>query len=161
VALHRARVIWHRGDAEFSDNRYSRAHDWHFDGGVVIRGSSSPSIVPVPYSAADGVDPEEAYVASLSSCHMLWFLDLSRRAGFVVDRYEDDAVGRMEKNGKGKFWIPRVELRPTVRWNGDVPTQAVEADIHHRAHENCFIANSVRTEVVVLSPETAATNGNA
>ena len=143
-----AEVIWNRGAERFTDNRYSRRHRWRFDGGVEVPASSSPSVVPLPYSAADAVDPEEAFVASLSSCHMLWFLSLAAKAGFVVDDYRDRAEGVMEKDAAGRDWIAVVTLRPEVRFGGDRLPSRAEADaLHHQAHDACFIANSVRRDV--------------
>ena len=151
--MHGARIVW-KAEGDFASGRYSRAHEWHFDGGAVVPASSSPSVVPLPFSNESAVDPEEAYVASLSSCHMLWFLDLARRAGFVVRRYEDDAKGQMERVS-GKLCISRVTLRPRVQWEM-APSKDREAALHHAAHEECFIANSVRTEIVIdLQGETA------
>jgi organic hydroperoxide reductase OsmC/OhrA len=149
--MHGARVIW-KATGDVATGRYSRAHEWHFDGGAVVRASSSPAVVPLPFSDPEGVDPEEAFVASLSSCHMLWFLDLARRAGFVPLTYEDQAEGRMEREG-GRLWITQVTLRPRVTWgfeNGAVaPDRKTEAALHHAAHQECFIANSVKTEIVI------------
>jgi organic hydroperoxide reductase OsmC/OhrA len=150
VANHSAIVTWERADgAKFVDNRYSRAHRWQFDGGAVVAASSSPAVVPVPLSDAAGVDPEEAYVASLSSCHMLWFLFYAAKAGFVVDSYRDDAVGHMEKTAEGSQWMSRVVLRPTVAFSGNVPDAAALSKMHDQAHHACFIANSVRTSISV------------
>jgi organic hydroperoxide reductase OsmC/OhrA len=144
-----ATVLWERGDARFVDNRYSRAHTWTFDGGAVVRGSSSPHVVRAPWSDPTAVDPEEAFVASLSSCHMLWFLSIAARAGFAVDRYEDRAIGTMAKNDAGRMMMTRVALRPRVRFSGERTPSREEMDaMHHEAHAECFIANSVRTEVV-------------
>lgn len=152
--MHRyeARVAWSRGQANFLDNKYSRRHEWRFDGGVTVPASSSPSVVPLPSSAADAVDPEEALVASASSCHMLWFLSIAARRGFVVDRYEDEAVGTLAKNAAGKLAFDRITLRPRIAFSGRQPAAEELAAIHHRAHEECFIANSVRCEIVVESP---------
>ena len=144
---HSATVIWTRGDGEaFTDNRYGRAHDWSFDGGARVRASSSPHVVP-RFSDPAAVDPEEAFVASLSSCHMLTFLHLAAKAGFVVDRYEDTAEGILEKSPERRFRVSRVTLRPRVAWGGPAPDPGTLADLHHRAHDECFIANSVRTEI--------------
>ncbi len=134
-------------DGDFRKGRYSRAHDWVFDGGAVVRGSSSPLSVPLPFSDDSAVDPEEAFTASVSSCHMLWFLDLARRAGFAVARYTDKAVARME--GTPNPWITRVDLYPIIEWDGDAPDTETLASLHHEAHQKCFIANSIRSEVVV------------
>src|SRR5258705_13230338 len=132
-------VAWQRGDAAFTDNRYSRAHTWAFDGGVVVPGSSSPSVVKAPYSDPHAVDPEEAFVASLSSCHMLWFLSLAAERGLRVDRYVDHAVGVMGKNSDGKLAMTRVTLRPDIAWSGErKPDDAQIAELHHRAHDECF-----------------------
>lgn len=143
-----ATVVWERGEGEaFTDNRYGRGHEWSFDGGARFRASSSPHVVP-RYSDPAGVDPEEAFVASLSSCHMLTFLYLVAKAGFVVDRYDDTAEGLMEKNDAGQFWVAVVTLRPRVTWGeGRAPDRATELHLHHLAHEECFIANSVRTDI--------------
>jgi organic hydroperoxide reductase OsmC/OhrA len=131
--------------------QYTRAHEWRFDGGVTIPASASPHIVPAPWSDANGVDPEEAFVASLSSCHMLFFVDFARRAGFLVDEYVDEAEGILEKRADGKMAMTRVTLRPRLAWGSTAPDEAAIADLHHRAHEACFIANSVNTEVTVQS----------
>lgn len=149
-----ATVEWRRQAAEkFSDNRYSRAHRWRFDGGAVVPASSSPLVVPLPYSAPANVDPEEAFIAALSSCHMLFFLSYAARQGYVVESYEDQALGAMGKNEHGKEAMLKVSLRPRIVFSGDrQPTaQQIEA-LHHRSHEDCYIANSVRAEVVVETP---------
>jgi organic hydroperoxide reductase OsmC/OhrA len=148
MSTYTAAVRWARGDAAFTDHRYSRAHTWTFDGGAVVPGSSSPHVVPVPGSDPAAVDPEEAFVASLSSCHMLWFLDLAARRGFVVDAYADDAEGVMAKNAEGKLAMTVVTLRPRVAFAGEKqPSRDDVAALHHRAHERCFIASSVKSEV--------------
>ncbi len=147
---YRAQVLWTRGDAAFLDNRYSRGHVWRFDGGVEVPASSSPHSVPLPLSRADAVDPEEAFVAALSSCHMLFFLHFAAKAGFIVDRYEDAAVGVMSKNERGKLFVSKVTLNPSVVFTGaKQPTDADLGEMHHRAHEECYVANSVRSEVVI------------
>lgn len=145
-----ATISWSRGEQKFIDNRYSREHSWSFDGGVQIPASSSPSVVPVPMSVAANVDPEEAFVAAVSSCHMLTFLWVAARSGFVVDSYVDRAVGIMEQNTEGKLWLSRVTLRPQIAFSGERrPTAAELEEMHHKAHEDCFIANSVKSEIVV------------
>ena len=145
---HTATIRWQRGDAPFVDKRYSRAHTWSFDGGLEVAASSSPQVVPLPMSDASAVDPEEAFVAALASCHMLWFLDIASRAGFCVDRYEDAADGRMGRNAAGKLVVDVVTLRPRTRFAGErVPDVATLAALHHEAHAECFLANSVRTEI--------------
>ena len=143
-----ARVTWQRGEEPFTDNKYSRAHTWRFDGGVEVRASSSPDVVKPPLSDPAAVDPEEAFVASLSSCHMLWFLSLAAVKKFRVDSYEDEAEGLMGKDAEGRIAVTRVTLRPAIRFSGDpMPTAADLDALHHAAHERCFIANSVKTEV--------------
>jgi organic hydroperoxide reductase OsmC/OhrA len=133
----------------FSDNRYSRAHQWSFDGGATVRASSSPHVVKVPLSDPSGVDPEEAFVASLSSCHMLFFLSFAASKRFVIDSYVDNAIGYLEKNEAGKPAITRIVLRPSIRFSGTPPTADELKALHDRSHHECYIANSVTTEVVV------------
>jgi organic hydroperoxide reductase OsmC/OhrA len=143
-----AAVLWQRGEQDFLDQRYSRRHVLRFDGGVEVAGSSSPQVVPLPMSDAAAVDPEEAFVAALSSCHMLWFLDIAARRGFRVDRYADAASGEMRRNAAGKMAMARVTLRPEVRFSGvPLPTRRQIDAMHHEAHAECYIANSVTTEV--------------
>ena len=148
---HEARVTWTRGANEkFTDIRFSRVHEWAFDGGIAVRASASPSVVPPPLSAADAVDPEEALVASTSSCHMLYFLFFAAKRGFVVERYDDQAFGVLEKNQSGKMFMSRITLRPHVAFSGDkVPSADELAALHHSAHDECFIANSLKTEIAV------------
>src|SRR5262245_41874366 len=148
MSKHSATVKWERGDQVFVDNRYARAHEWHFDGGAVVRASPAPSVVRVPLSDPAAVDPEEAFVASLSSCHMLWFLDLACRAGWIVDAYDDPAVGRMDEDAGGRMAMTIVTLRPAVRFGGARRPDAAEIErLHHAAHAECYIANSVKTDV--------------
>lgn len=148
MTLYTAEVIWSRADQKFIDNLYSRKHVLRFDGGIEVAGSSSPHVVPLPYSALDAVDPEEAFVASLSSCHMLWFLSIAVEHGFVVDEYHDAAEGVMARNTESKLMMTTVTLRPAVRFSGErTPTHAELQHLHHLAHDQCFIANSVKTEV--------------
>lgn len=157
MAEHTATVVWARFGAAFVDNRYSRAHRWTFDGGATIPASSSPHVVPVPLSDPVGVDPEEAFVASISSCHMLWFLSIAAARGFVVDRYADHAVGTMAKDADGRLAMTRVVLRPDVVFSGaSMPTDDDIRAMHDDAHHACFIANSVRTEIAI---ETAGGQG--
>ncbi len=145
---HTVTVHWVRGDQAFTDNRYSRAHTWQFDGGVQVAASSSPHVVPLPHSKPDAVDPEEAFLASLSSCHMLWFLSISAGRGFRVDSYADDAVAVMGRNAAGKLAVTLVTLHPKVAFDPSwVPTKADIESMHHEAHDECYIANSVTTEV--------------
>jgi len=146
-----ATVRWSRtGEGDFTKGQYSRAHEWAFDGGHVMKASASPHIVPAPWSDPEGVDPEEAFVASLSSCHMLFFIDFARHGGFVMDEYVDEAEGVLEKRPDGKMAMTRVTLHPRITWAGSPPDEAAIADLHHRAHEACFIANSVMSEVTVV-----------
>ena len=147
--LYHATVAWQRKDSEpFLDNRYSRGHVWRFDEGVEVPASSSPLVVP-RNSVAAAVDPEEAFVASLSSCHMLFFLNFAALAGFRIDAYEDPAMGEMGKNEAGKAIVAKVTLRPRITFSGDKRPGAADLErLHHKSHEECFIANSVVTEVV-------------
>jgi organic hydroperoxide reductase OsmC/OhrA len=150
MANHQATIRWFASPGEdFARGQYSRAHSWSFDGGTIVPASASPTIVPMPWADAAAVDPEEAFVASLSSCHMLFFLDFARRSGVVVTSYEDEAEGEMAKGEGGKIRITKVTLRPHIVFGGDAPEQAVIDALHHKAHEACFIANSVTSEVVV------------
>ncbi len=150
MAEYFSKVVWQRQPEEnFIDKKYSRGHQWEFDGGVVVPASASPHIVPLPYSVEENVDPEEAFVASLSSCHMLFFLDLASRESFVVDQYIDNAIGRMEKGNDGKIMVTKVTLRPEITFGlSKLPSREQIEKLHHRAHDLCFIANSVKTEVV-------------
>lgn len=141
-------IKWNRGGATFTDNRYSRLHLWQFDGGIEVPASSSPHVVPIPMSVAAAVDPEEAFIASLSSCHMLWFLSIAAKRGFVVDNYRDEAIGVMARNSAGRMAMTLVTLRPAVEFSGErFPAADELVTLHHEAHEQCFIANSVRTEI--------------
>ena len=151
MSTHDARIAW-ASDGEFTSGRYSRRHEWRFDGGAIVTGSSSPDVVRVPMSDPAGVDPEEALVASVSSCHMLWFLDLARRAGLDLASYVDDASGVMGRIAEGRMALTRITLRPDIVFNGRQPTAEEIDQLHHQAHEHCFIANSLKTEVVVEPP---------
>jgi len=146
-----ATISWTRGqDEPYIDNKYSRGHSWTFDGGTTVQASSSHHVVPLPYSVEANVDPEEAFVAALSSCHMLFFLSIAAKKRYVIDRYTDDAVGVMEKGSDGKISMTKVTLRPDVKFSGDNrPTLEQLEKIHHQSHEQCFIANSVKTEIVI------------
>ncbi len=148
MSLYGAMVEWHRADgAAFTNGRYSRGHLWRFDGGAEVSASSSPHSVKLPYSVEENVDPEEAFVAALASCHMLFFLSLAAKHGFVVDTYRDDAEGTLATDADGRIAMTRVVLSPRVAYAGDRPDRAAEAGLHHEAHELCFIANSVKTVV--------------
>jgi len=147
---YRATVKWTRAGAAFTDQRYSRGHSWSFDGGVTVPASSSPLSVKLPYSVAEAVDPEEGFVASIASCHMLWFLYVAAKQGFVVEDYADEAIGEMTKNERGKLWVSKVMLKPAVAFTGARrPSQEQFDELHHLAHEECYIANSVKSEVVI------------
>ncbi|MGB0942778.1 MAG: OsmC family protein [Marinomonas sp.] len=142
-------VQWHKGEDEnFIDNQYSRAHQWHFDGGLSVPASSSPHIVPLPFSVEANVDPEEAFVASLSSCHMLFFLSIAAKKRYLVNEYKDDAIGLMEEDEEGKIAMTKVTLRPYVAFLGErQPSLEQLEKMHHQAHDLCFIANSVKTQI--------------
>ncbi len=143
-----ATITWERGAQPFVDNRYSRAHAWQFDGGMLVPGSSSPHSVPLPMSDARAVDPEEALVAAVSSCHMLFFLSIAQQRGFVVDTYRDPAVGILGKNIDGKMAMTRITLAPEIVFGGESqPTSAQIAAIHHSAHDKCYIANSIKADI--------------
>ncbi len=145
-----ANIVWARGAQPFLDKRYSRAHEWRFDGGLTVPGSSSPHSVPPPMSDAAAVDPEEALVAAASSCHMLFFLSIAAQRGFVVDSYRDRASGRMEKNGDGKMAMTLITLAPAIVFGGERSPSASELDaIHHDAHDKCYIANSIKADIVI------------
>lgn len=148
MSTYSAKISWRRNGQVFTDNRYSRGHAWSFDGGVEVPASSSPQVVPLPMSAEAAVDPEEAFVASLSSCHMLWFLSLAAKRGYVVDSSVDEATGVMAQNHAGKLAMTSVTLRPRVVFNGaKLPDEAALDALHHAAHEQCFLANSVRSDI--------------
>jgi len=150
MSTYTATVRWTRDPStDFAKGQYSRAHEWAFDGGAVVPASPSPHVVPAPWSDQAGVDPEEAFVASLASCHMLFFIDFARRDGWIVDEYVDEAEGVIEKRADGKMWMSRLTLHPRVSCGGEEPDVSALADLHHRAHDACFIANSVTTEVTV------------
>lgn len=153
MSEHKAVIRWNRNGPDFVKGKYSREHTWTFDGGATVPASPSPSVVPAPWSNAANVDPEEAFVASISSCHMLTFLWLVSREGFQADSYEDEAVGVITKNERGVPWVSAVTLRPRIVWSGEkLPTPADLEQLHHHAHEQCFIANSVKTVVTVETP---------
>ena len=150
MSEHKAAISWKRTGPDFLKGKYSREHTWSFDGGVTVAASASPSVVPAPYSNAANVDPEEAFVAAVSSCHMLTYVWLASRAGFQVDSYDDEAIGSMTKNEQGVPWVSSITLHPRIVYSGEkLPAAADEDRLHHSAHEQCFIANSIKTEVVV------------
>lgn len=157
MASYSAEVLWLRGNQDFLGNRYSRKHTLRFDGGIVVPGSSSPHVVPLPLSDECAVDPEEAFVSALASCHMLWFLSIAAQRQFCIERYFDGASGIMGKNDEGKMAMTEVTLRPEVTFSGErMPTPDQIADMHHEAHEACFIANSVKTRVLCVPVHPAA-----
>ena len=150
MSTYRTTVDWAWDGGDFLKHRYSREHTVAFEGGLTVAGSASPHVVPLPWSRADALDPEAAFTASLSSCHMLWFLDIAARAGFTVASYRDAAEGTLARGEGGKQVMTRVVLRPVVTFAGEKqPTRAEHEALHHKAHEECFIANSVKSEVVV------------
>jgi organic hydroperoxide reductase OsmC/OhrA len=155
MSEYKAVVEWERRGAVFTDNRYSREHRWRFDEGISVPASASPHVVPLPYSTQAAVDPEEAFVAALASCHMLFFLSLAAKRRFTVESYRDAATGLMGKDPSGKEAMLEVTLRPDVRFGGDrLPTAADIDALHHAAHEECFLARSVKT-AVRCAPATA------
>ena len=144
-----AKIVWRSDGTDFKMGKYSREHTWCFDGGVEVKASSSPHVVPIPFSVENAVDPEEAFVASLSSCHMLWFLSIAAKNGFNVNSYTDESSGIMGKNGEGKVSILSVTLRPKVEFIGsNCPSNEVIKSMHETAHSECFIASSVKTEIL-------------
>jgi organic hydroperoxide reductase OsmC/OhrA len=150
VAKYNAKVTWQRGSQKFTDMKFSRDHEWAFDDGITLKGSSSPLVVPPPLTGPGTIDPEEAFTASLSSCHMLTFLYFAARKGFTVDSYVDAAQGTLAKNAKGKMAMTEVVLHPRIAFSGDKQPTATELEqLHHQAHEECYIANSVTTDVRV------------
>lgn len=144
-----ATVAWQRDGQDFAGQRYSRGHEWQFDGGLTVAASSSPLSVPLPMSVAANIDPEEALVAATSSCHMLFFLSLAAQRGYVIDDYRDAAVGDLGKNAQGRLAMTRIVLRPRIAFAGTPPSPEALAALHHDAHERCYIANSLTAEVVV------------
>ena len=150
MSTYTATIRWSDDDPEaYRKGRSDRGHDWAFDGGTVVPASAAPENVPHGTANEAGVDPEEALIAAISSCHMLFLLDYARRAGFAISSYVDEATGVLEKRADGKIAVTRVTLRPKIEWAGNTPTAAVIADLHHRSHEDCFIANSVNCAVTV------------
>jgi organic hydroperoxide reductase OsmC/OhrA len=156
MSEHLATISWSRRDVDFLKGKYSREHTWAFDGGQQVPASSSPSVVPVPFSNPAHVDPEEAFIASVSSCHMLTFLYLASLEQFVVEHYEDTAVGLMSRNESGVPWVASIKLHPRIVYGGEKqPSLEEEEHLHHLAHEQCFIANSIKTEVTVVRRKNA------
>jgi organic hydroperoxide reductase OsmC/OhrA len=150
MSKHTVIVSWkNNAGGDFLSLKYSREHSWEFDGGAKIAASASPSIVPFPFSNPANVDPEEAFIAAVSSCHMLWFLSLAAEVGHVVESYRDESAGVMTKNDKGVLWISEISLKPQILYRGLGPTTSEEDHLHHQAHERCFIANSIKTIVTV------------
>jgi organic hydroperoxide reductase OsmC/OhrA len=150
MSEHKATISWNFKGEDFSKGKFSREHTWTFDGGLTVPASSAPTVVPPPYSNPANVDPEEAFVASLASCHMLTYLFVAYRKGFVVESYQDAAVGKMSKNAEGELWISEVILTPQITYAGDKrPSYEDETQLHDGAHHHCFIANSVKTTITV------------
>jgi organic hydroperoxide reductase OsmC/OhrA len=150
MAQHKAKIEWKCETADFRLGKYTRAHSWAFDGGLTVPASAAPAVVPAPWSNPANIDPEEAFVAAISSCHMLTFLHVARQAGFQIDTYEDEAVGDMAKNERGVAWVAVVTLNPKIVYGGDKrPSHEQEAELHHKAHDGCFISQSVKTDVKV------------
>jgi len=149
MSEHRATVEWQRQTAQFDYQTYNRSHTLVFEGGIRVPASAAPANIPASAVGTPGVDPEQAFVASLSSCHMLWFLHLASRAGLVVEHYVDEALGVLEKNAAGRMAMTRVTLRPAVTYAGRRPTSEEHAKLHEEAHDKCFIANSVKTQVAM------------
>ena len=149
MGKHTATVKWTNTSATFGEGKYSRVHKWEFDGGANVSASAAPSVVALPYSSAEAIDPEEAFVASASACHMLWFLDFARRAGFIVQEYSDHPIGHLEQDPNGRSCIAKIELFPVTSWQGARPKKHILEQLHHEAHENCYIAKSVRSEIIV------------
>jgi organic hydroperoxide reductase OsmC/OhrA len=150
MSAYTATLTWKRGDQVFTDAKYSRGHEIAFDGGFSIVGSSSPHVVRPPLSREDAADPEELMVAALASCHMLFFLDFARRAGFVIDSYVDAPEGVLAKNAEGKMAMTKITLKPRVTWSGEKRPSADDIhELHHKSHEACFISNSFNGDVVV------------
>ena len=145
-------VEWSLGDGDFASGHYSRGHTITLDGGLAIPGTASPQVVKAPWSVEGAMDPEQAFIAAISQCHMLWFLDLAKQAGFSVERYRDEAHGVLARISRGKQAVTKVTLRPQITFTGERRPSAAEIqDLHHQAHEVCFIANSVKTEIVIES----------
>jgi len=150
MSKHFATIRWFASPGEdFAKGQYSRAHSWNFDGLTNVAASASPHIVPMPWANPDAVDPEEAFVASVASCHMLFFLDFARRAGHVITGYDDEADGEMHQGSDGRTRITRITLRPKIVFGGEAPDEAAIDELHHKAHEACFIANSITSEIVI------------
>ena len=149
MSEHKATVSWSFSGEDFSKGKFSRAHIWTFDGGLTVAASAAPNVVPAPYSVAANVDPEEAFVASLASCHMLTFLFVAYRKGFTVTQYQDTAIGHMTKNEEGNLWVDEVVLSPQITYGERKPSYEEETQLHDGAHHHCFIANSVKTKITV------------
>ena len=146
---YRADIEWTDSDNAFQSGKYSRAHVWRFDGGIEFPASASPQVVRPPLTREDAVDPEEAFVASLASCHMLTFLYVAYKAGFVIRAYRDQAVGTMAKTDAGQYWVATVRINPEIAFEGKQPSAAELAGLHEQAHRECYIANSIKTEVLI------------
>jgi len=154
MSQHKAKIEWKGWTPEFGLGKYSRVHTWSFDGGLTVPASAAPGVVPAPFVDPAGIDPEEAFVASISSCHMLTYLHVARRAGFQIESYVDEAVGDMAKNDKGIPWVATVTLNPQIVYVGDKrPSHEEEAQLHHKAHDGCYVSQSVKSDVKVAGFE--------
>jgi len=154
MSQHKAKIEWKGWTPEYALGKYSRVHTWSFDGGLTVPASAAPGVVPAPFVDLAGVDPEEAFVASISSCHMLTYLHVARRAGFQIESYVDEAVGDMAKNDKGIPWVATVTLNPQIVYVGDKrPSHEEEAQLHHKAHDGCYVSQSVKSDVKVAGFE--------
>ena len=149
MSEHKATVKWSHTQGDFLKGTFSREHSWTFDGGLTVPASSSPAAVRVPFSNPANIDPEEAFVASISSCHMLTYLYVASRKGFEISSYEDNAVGVLTKNERGAVWVSSVILHPRITYGAKTPTPEEVEQMHHAAHDQCFIANSVKTDIKV------------
>jgi organic hydroperoxide reductase OsmC/OhrA len=149
MSEHRATIAWERRSSEFAYNTYNRSHTVDYGGGIRVPATAAPANIPPTAIEGHGMDPEQAFVGALSSCHMLWFLHMACRANYVVDRYEDEASGVLEKNAEGRMAITRVTLRPVVRFAGRAPSAEEHAQLHEGAHQRCFVSNSVTTDVTI------------
>lgn len=148
MSQHQASIIWQRQNQSFTDGKYSRAHEWHFDGGLCIPASAAPSIVPLPFSIPENIDPEEAFIAAIASCHMLFFLSFAAKAGLIVEEYRDNPVGFLEHDENRKRSITRVVLQPEIRFSNEPPQIQIEK-LHQQSHEVCFIANSIKSHIEI------------
>ena len=156
MVKHTATIVWSGEGADLPRRRYSRAYEWTFDGGVRIPASSSPHVVPLPWSDEHAVDPEEALVASAASCHIMPFLHAAAKAGYAIASYRDTAESTLAKSAQDRYAVTRIVLRPEIVFSGKAPTDRELQVLHHQAHDECFIANSLKTDIVVEAPDESA-----